>query len=425
MKNSKNMIMITLFAITMFVGALQGVSAGLVLDHIQFDPAIIAAGDEVDIVIQFHEEARNTEIYEKRLGNPDYSFKVMIESDDTLTKDYVIFQDAEGDDLHGSIFAGTTYNKKFRVKVKNDAPAGNYEFKLSGQWYLNDEPADEVSQYVRFTMPVKKEGIILDVSTLETVPSEVRSGDKYVKVVSYVENVGEKDAKSVELSLRSPAGLSASYSNNNRIWVGRVNAGEKKEVIFFLDVDEKAQAKVYDLSYSLSYMDLDNNANSITRIIPFLVKERPYLEVVSFEGVGLAGATSKLIVKVKNTGEESAESVDVRVLKQNSQPFTIDVRSDYIGELEPGEEGIAIFDIGVNRDAEIKSHDFKLLIRSKGDTDEGDDNIYIYNRRASFDVTGVAPNKMRTFGIIGVVIVLILFAANKMYSRNTRRKKRR
>lgn len=425
MKDSRYIIVVALIASVLFMGGLQGASANLVLDHIQFDPAIIAAGDEVDIVIQFHDEARNTEIYERRLGNPDYSFRVMIEPDDTLTEKYVIFQDSEGDDLHGSIFAGATYNKKFRVKVGSDAPAGSYEFKLTGQWYLGEEPVDEVLQYVRFTMPVKKEGIILDVTTLETVPAEVRPGDKYVKVKSYVENVGEKDAKSVELSLNVPEGLSASYSNNNRVWVGRVNSGEKKEVTFFLDVDEKAAAKVYDMSYSLRYMDLDNNVNSVTRLIPFLVKERPYLEVVSSEGEGLAGATSKLVVKVKNTGQESAEAVDVRILKQNSQPFTVDVRSDYIGELEPGEEGIAVFDIGVNRDAEIKSHDFKILIRSKGDTDEGDDNIYIYNRRAAFDVKGVAPNRLKTIGIVAFIAVVLLFIANKAYGRMNERKKRK
>jgi hypothetical protein len=322
--------------------------------------------------------------------------------------------------LHGRIFAGEHYNKVFRVKVKHNAPAGNYQFKLIGQWYKEGVPTDDYRS-VKFFMPVKKEGIILDIATLKTEPAEVRPGDNYVKVVSTVENVGQKDAKSVQVELSLPEGLSASYTDANRIWVGRINAGESKEVTFFMDVHEEADAKEHKVKFEMDYMDLDDNKATKTRTIPFLVKERPYLIVTKTEGSGLAGESSKLIVTVKNTGTESAESVDVRILKQNSQPFSLDVRSDYIGELEPGEEGTAVFEIQVNRDAQLKKHDFKLMIRSKGDSDEGDDNIYTYNRRTQFEVTGKAPNRLLTVGIVGTILVLVAFIGNTFYKKRKRK----
>ncbi len=396
-------------------------NANLVMDHIQFDPAIIAAGDEVDIVIQYHDESRNSPLYEERLGNPEYEYRVMLTPDDTLTKKYVIMEDAEGDNLHGRIYSGGEYNKKFRVKVKNNAPAGNYEFMLVGRWYKNDIPEDTY-QYLRFYMPVKKEGIVLDVTTIETVPAEVRPGDNFVKLVTHIDNVGEKDAKSVQVTLDLPAGLKSSYSNNNRLWIGRVNAGDSREAIFFIDVDDDAKSGAYDISYNMDYMDIDNNEYSVKRTVPFLIKPRPYLKVIGSEGSGYAGESGKLIVKIANTGEESAESVDVRIIKQNSQPFNIDVRSNYIGELEPGEVGEAIFDIGINRNAEIKDHDFKIVIRSKGDSDEGDDNIYIYNRRAKFTVEGVAPDKMKSYGLIGAGIVIVLMIINFIFMRSKKKK---
>ncbi|MEA3430906.1 MAG: hypothetical protein U9R08_06530 [Nanoarchaeota archaeon] len=405
LKNIKHMFTL-LLSVTIFLSLVSNASAALKLDSIQFDPAIIAAGDEIDIVMQYHHDIIAEE--ESRIGNENYKFKVMIEPDDTLTTKYVTIQDAEGDNLHGSIFSGDYYNKRFRVKINSDAPAGNYEFKLIGKWYLNGQP-EQAEQYVRFKMPVKKEGIILDITTLETVPSEVRPGDNYVKIVTNIENVGEKDAKSVEVQLNLPDSLEASYTNNNRLWIGRVNAGEQKQVIFFVDVEDSASDKVYDLDYSLDYMDLDDNSYQKSLVIPFLVKPRPYIEVIKSEGTGLAGSSSKLYVTVKNTGAESAEAVDVRILKENSQPFTLDVRSDYIGELEPGEEGLAIFDINVNSDAEFKDYNFKLLIRSKGDSDEGDDNIYTYNRRAEYTVEGKAPNMFIYFGLGAFIIAIIVF----------------
>ena len=394
---------------TLLLIILSAVSmADLQLDNIQFDPAIIASGDEVDIVIQYHDSGTSKM---DKAGNRDYTFDVRIEPDDTLTKEYVTIQDAEGDDVQGFIFKGEYYNKRFRVKVNNNAPAGNYEFKLTGQWYYKGV-IEGSSQYLRFKMPVKKEGIVIDIATLETIPSEVRPGDNYVKIEAQVENTGQKDAKAVEINLLLPDGLKSSYTNNNRIWVGLVNAGESKKMTFFVDLDEHAEPKSYTLQAHFSYMDLDDNIYQKTVSIPFLVKTRPYLEVVSFEGKGRAGSQGTLRIILKNTGTESAEAVDVRILKQSSQPFSFDVRSDYIGELEPGEEGTAIFPIDVTRDAAIKDHDFKVLIRAKGDSDEGDDTIYTFNRRATFTVSGVAPNKLLWAGIIGVILIGIVIILN-------------
>jgi len=403
------LVFIALFAVS--------VNAELQLDRIQFDPAIIASGDEVDVVVQFHES--RLPVNDVRLSNKDYTFKVLLETDDSISRKYITVQDAEGDDIHGSVFSGGLYNKRFRVKVAQDAPAGNYEFRLTGQWYHNGVP-ESGSQFLRFKMPVKREGIILDISTLETVPAEVRPGDNFVKLVSRVENVGEKDAKGVEINLNVPHGISHSYTNNNRVWIGRVNAGESKEVVMFLDIDENMTSGLKSLWYDMSYMDMDNNEYRKSAKLPFLIKSRPYLEVADVRGEGLAGKTSKLYVTIKNTGEESAEAVDVRILKQNSQPFTLDVRSDYVGELEPGEEGVAVFDIGVMKNAELKVHDFKLIIRSKGDSDEGDDNIYLYSRRAKFAVVGQAPNILRTIGLIAAVAVLGIIVLKSI----SRRKKK-
>ena len=386
--------------------------ATLVLDNIFSDPAIISAGDEVDIVVEFHHDVIQDD--EERIGNTDYKFKVELLADDTLTKEYVIIQDGEGDDIHGSIYTGANYNKKFRIKVLQNAPAGNYEFKVTGTWIYKGVP-ESGSQYVRIKLPVKKEGIIINAANLNTVPSEVRPGDDAVLIRVDVENSGEKNAKALELNLVLPKGLGSTYADNNRKWIGYLSTGERKTVDFYVDVDEFAVPGVYDLSFNIDYMDVDNNPNTKKITLPFNIKSRPYIIVTESVGDGLAGKTSKLYVTVKNVGLESAESVDVRIIKQNSQPFTFDIRSDYVGELEPGEEGVAIFDVNVLSDADIKEHDLKLLIRSKGDSDEGDDNIYTYSRRAKFNVTGTSPNYLGMGGLALGLIAVAGFIIKKKF----------
>lgn len=394
-------IIIFLFTIMM----ISQVSFGaLKLNHIQYDPAIVASGDEVDIIIQFEDES--SFIKDEMIGKSDYSFKVNINPDDDLTKKYVSILDSEGDDLQGTIYGNQKYNKVFKVKVAQDAPSGNYQFELVGQWYKNGVAVD-FKRSLKFEMPVKKEGIILEISKINTLPSQVRPGDKFVELKTSIENVGNKDSKSIEIILDLPNGIESSYSDDNRRWIGRLNAGENREVTFYLNLDDNILSKVYYLNFSFNYMDLDDNTYSKYRMIPLLVKPRSYIEVVKVEGSGLSGSNGEMKVWVKNRGEQSAESVDVRILKQNSQPFVFDVRSDYIGELEPNEEGVAIFKFKIEPDAEIKTHDFKLIIRTKGDTDEGDDTIYSYNRRASFDVTGKAPNYYIYIGFAGLLVILL------------------
>ena len=291
-------------------------------------------------------------------------------------------------------------------------PAGSYQFKLTGQWYYKGEPV-EGSQFLRFYMPVKREGIIPDITTLETTPSEVRPGDNYVKITAFVENTGEKDAKGVEVKLNLPEGIGPSYANANRVWVGGLAAGEKREATFYVDVDQEADAKTYTLDYQISYMDLDDNSYSKVRSLPFLIKPRPYIEVVESGGQARAGSTGKLSITLKNTGQESAESVDVRLLKQSAQPFEFDVRSLYLGELEPGEEGTVSFDVNVARGADIREHDFKVLVRSKGDSDEGDDNIYTYSRRAKFTVTGEPQNIFLWIGSAALVVIVLGYLVSR------------
>ncbi|MFT4343728.1 MAG: COG1361 S-layer family protein [Candidatus Woesearchaeota archaeon] len=377
--------------------------ARLQLNSIHFDPAIIAAGDEVDIIIQY--EAQSSQ-FNDRIGNPDYSFRVVLEPDDRLTEEYVLIQDAVGNEIRGSLVSGLQYNKKFRVRVLTNAPAGNYEFKLSGQWYRRGVPI-EGTQFLRFMMPVKREGIILDIAHLRTMPAEIRPGFNYVTLTTSIENVGAKDSKAVEVHLELPEGFRHSYSDANRRWVGMVPSMGSKDVDFVVDVLQDTQEGLYNLEAVITYMDEDDNRYNKTSTIPLFVKPRPFLEIVSYEAEAVAGSHALVSVEIKNTGTQSAEGVDVRLVKQSSQPFTVDVRSDYVGKLTPNESGFAQFKLQIHRDAQLKEHDLQFLIRAKGDSDEGDDTIYTYTRNARLDVYDTAPNTFLTIGIFGAIVVII------------------
>ena len=181
--------------------------------------------------------------------------------------------------------------------------------------------------------------------------------------------------------------------------------------------------KKYDLNLAFNYMDLDDNKYSKKVAIPFLVKERPNIEVVDVKGEGKAGSKITLEVTLKNTGTEDAEAVDARLITQSSQPFSFDSRSNYIGELKPGETGKAVFKVKIDKDAEFKEHFLKMLIRAKGDSDKGDENIYTFNRRATINVNGKKTNPI-TGMFVGIGIVLAIVIIGLVIFKIAKRKKK-
>jgi len=380
------------------------VEGALVLDSVQFDPVIVSSGDTVDVIVQFHDVVKFDD--ETRINDNDYKFVVQIMADDTLTQQYITFQDVEGDDLFGSVFSGQYYNKKFRIKVNQNAPAGDYEFKLVGQWYYKGVQEKD-SQYVKFKMNVKKEGINLGIANIVSYPERIRSGDKNIMLTAELFNAGEKAAKNVNIILNYPEGISSAYTNNNQLNVGLVEFMDRKEVKFYLDIANDLKEGVYEIEYTLIYQDIDSNEYKKTDFFPIVIEKRPYIQVLNVENVGLAGESAKIKVVLKNIGEETADSVDVRIIKQSSQPFEMDVRSVYLGQMKSGENATAIFNIDINDDAEIKEHKLNIAIRAKGDLEEGDSNIYTYSESVSIDVVGSKANNYPLYAAIFLGLVII------------------
>src|SRR3990167_3151290 len=398
MKNS----IIKMFIVSVLIVLYSNiVYAEVQFDSVSFDPAIIAAGDEVDVTINFHDEA----FYGTIAQYKGTVLKVFFEPADTISEKYLLIIDATGSPNVGHLFAQGVWKKTFRIKVSNDAPTVKYKLRVKFQYFVDNKPI-EVAKVQDFFIDVKKEGIILGIANIVTVPSAVRPGDNYVELDTYVENSGNKNAKSIEATLSLPEKLKHSYTNNNRLWIGKLAANESKKATFFINVEEDAKPAKYNLDLEFNYMDLDNYKYTKKVTIPFLVKEKPVIDVVDVKGNGKAGSAINLEVYLKNTGTEDAEAVDARLITQSSQPFSFDSRSNYIGELKPGETGKAVFKVKIDKDAEFKEHFLKMLIRAKGDSDKGDENIYTFNRRAVIQVEGKTPNRLIGVGIIAVAIVI-------------------
>ena len=198
-----------IFIAALFVAIYSSIAYGAVeFDSVSFDPAVIAAGDEVDITINFHDEA----FYDTRAQYKGTELKVYLEQADTISEKYLLITDATGSPNVGHLFAQGVWRKTFRVKVSNEAPPAKYKLRVKFQYYVDNKPLDTAKVH-DFFIDVKKEGIILGIANIVTVPSAVRPGDNYIELNTYIENAGNKNAKSVEAILSLPEKLKHSYTN--------------------------------------------------------------------------------------------------------------------------------------------------------------------------------------------------------------------
>lgn len=379
------------------------VSATVVLDSTSTDPAVIGSGDEVLLSVNFHDDGEQR--YDK-VNDGTFLLDTWLEPGDTASERYVTILDGNGDRSIGHLFYGQAWTKTFRIKFDNDAPAGTYQFKTMFQYMKDGVPyGSPITEYL--TLQVSKQGVIMGLANIVTSPTRVQPGDDYVAITAYLENAGRKDAKMTEFTLDLPEGFTASYANNNRYWAGYVAASEQEELTAYVDVADAVTAGVYEFVAHISYADIDDNIYETQVIFPLRVQDKPVLNVVESSGELLAGGKGELRVSVRNDGTETAENVDVRLIKESDQPFDLDARSDYIGTLLPGEEGVAVFPLSARSGATVKEHSFTVTLRAKGDSDRGDDDIYVFSDRATLTVSGAAPNYLLWVGLVVLALIVL------------------
>ena len=125
------------------------------------------------------------------------------------------------------------------------------------------------------------------------------------------------------------------------------------------------------------------------------------------------GASADVRITVKNTGNEKADSVSLRVFKDASQPFEFDEKSDFIGKLEPGESGDAVLRIKVGSGAVHKKYLIEVELRG---IDEKN-NVVIFRRTMPLTVNSGAKGSPQA-GMFGALAVL---AGAAYYLRGKRR----
>lgn len=396
-------------ALTVLVAVMMSNAAATPqLDGVSFDPAFPAAGDTVEVAMNLHETQ-----YPDKSWEPVYTLDVRVVPDDRVTAEHTTVL-GQRDDSIGFLYPEGYWNERTRITIDSDAPALNYSYRVELQYLDDGEPVEiqtdggttTTTVIERFQMPVDAEGIDLEVGNLEVSPTDPRPDDDGIDVTAEIVNTGEQRADSVIVHAGDVGGIEPADGSNNRVFLGSIGPDGSAEADLTYDIGTDVTPAVHDVPVSFRYEDEDSTSFEDATTFPLRIEGRPQLEVQQ-DSVSTvkAGGSSLIRFTVENTGQQDAESSEVRILPKASQPVTMADRSMYLGEITAGEEATASMRVRADRSAAQQPYNLDLEIRSLGDSDEGDSSVYTESERVMVEVDGVKQSPLLPAGILGAALI--------------------
>lgn len=297
-----------------------------------------------------------------------------------------LFEAGDSPDKELGASAGTNDDKVFyvlhyKLRVADNAVKGTYNVTL--RWSTGEGwTSKDFSIYVD---PKRADFVV---GALVTSPEKLVADTDEAKLSVNIDNIGKGDAQNVKVRLLLPEGFKPTYSYSDEDSLGIIEKDTGKEANFFVDIDEKIREGEYGAKLEVTYKDENDESSSYrteTLDLKLPIKPAPYLVVDSVTATPdnlAAGSTAQIRIKVKNTGNEKAESVSLRVFKDASQPFDFSEKSDFVGKLEAGESGEAVLRVTADENAAAKTYLLDVELRGIDDKN----NVVIFRRTVPITV---------------------------------------
>jgi hypothetical protein len=316
-----------------------------------------------------------------------------------------LFEAGDSPDKDLGASAGTNDNQVFyvlhyKLRVADNAIKGTYNVTLNWDtgegWTKKDFPV--------YIDPKRADFVV---GALVTSPDKLIADTKEATLSVNIDNIGKGNAENVKVKLIMPAGFKPTYSYSDEDSLGIIETGGSKKADFYVDTDENLKEGDYSAKLEITYRDVNDEANTyrmknLTLSIP--IKPAPYLIVESVTTIPaklIPGDKAEFRINVGNNGTEKAESVSLRVFKDASQPFEFDEKSDFVGKLEPGENGDAVLKVTVDKNAAAKKYLLDVELRG---IDEKN-NVVIFRRTVPITVNP-GTNSTSPLAVMGIFVVV-------------------
>jgi hypothetical protein len=341
--NTKKFLVLGVLTLLLLGSASALSKAEIRINSVTWDPTYVEAGDDATIYAKFVlrpvEGAFGVENPDNiAIGqDPSVFYRAQLEPADDLAERYVVIKQ-EAKDV-GHLFVGESWTTPFEVKIRENAVAASYKMRFSVLKTDINGQNEEVVKFMEFDLPIKG-SVKFDVDS-DNVVNLGSISDIKVEV----SNVGNGAARQVmaALSMTTPF----TTARTSEIYLGDFTGGESKNATFSVSVDSSADAMVYKIPLTITYLDDNGTEKTESRDIGVRIDETPELKVslVSADKFA-AGKTGKFTVTVVNDGFVNAKFLNIKILEGDG--YKILSQDDiYIGNLDSDDSQEEEFEIKV------------------------------------------------------------------------------
>ncbi|MFT4882673.1 MAG: hypothetical protein ACI8U4_000167 [Natronomonas sp.] len=217
-----------------------------------------------------------------------------------------------------------------------------------------------------------------------------------------VVNEGPNEARNVVVTL-SPPGQNVEVLEPE-VAVGDLDAGERVDVAFDVEISSAARAGPRQFTISTEYQNLDGDTQRADDV-RFRQTVEPRRDVFTVEPVNAtatAGGSDRIVLAVTNNKDETVTDVSAKVFA--SQPLSVSDDEAFVDELEPGETAELPFRISAADNAMQK--DYPISVDFQYVDEDGETRL-----TDSYRVpVGVEEQSGGLFGSIGPAIPTALAA---------------
>ncbi len=252
-------------------------------------------------------------------------------------------------------------------------------------------------------------------------PESLYPGTNQTLMLS-LQNIGSGTAKNVTVSVVGNDNITAGNSASS-VFVGTIAAGSDATASLFITANRGDDRSKYNLPVYLSYQNANYNATfNRTVMLPIVLQPIAQFNVTgSVSNLSAGGTYVPVTLKVRNTGNEAAQSVTFSL--QTIYPVSQVNPNAYLGSLLPGQtENVTFY---VNVDSSANNGQYPVTLYEQWSQPTGGNNQqYSSSQTYYVDVGGSRGSGLTTY-IIGaaVVIAVVVVALRRMKRQQASTKK--
>ncbi|WP_414837062.1 COG1361 S-layer family protein [Candidatus Nanohalococcus occultus] len=349
------------------------------------DPVPVQSGEDAQVTFKVVHRG-SVEAQDVQVTVQD-SFPFELEPDEQRTYDL------------GTVTPGEEYYITTNVLVADNAPDGESNLQAEIQ------TQSDVSITRDVPVNVQSSDVDLSLANLQTSPATLMPDTEDNQMTVELVNQGEKTAENVVLNLDFPDVFEERSSFSSRQSLGNLPAGETKSATFNFDISENATSGEIEVPGAVSYSTGDD-AGTIEKEVSFstYLEGKPQYEVVSMSSDLTVAGSGTITAEIENTGSVESSSTRIRLLDNSDLPFSFDSSSEYIGTLEPGQTGTAVFQVDTESGATAKDYLLDFELRGTHGTE-----VFVEDTTLQVDVSASSSSSSGIplqYAGLGVLIVL-------------------